>query len=41
MVYYCRPYIQNEVNTTLQPIDEQLAPSYTTVELKLSQTLSR
>jgi len=33
-------YIQNEVNRTLQPTDEQLAHSYTTVELKLSQTLS-
>jgi len=32
-------YIQNEVNTTLQPTDEQLARSYSTVELKLFQRL--
>jgi len=32
-------YIQNEVNTMVST-DEQLARSYTTVELKLSQTLS-
>jgi len=34
-------YIHKEVNPTLQPTDEQLARSYTTVELKLSQTLSQ
>ena len=31
-------YIQKEVNTTLQPTNEELARSYTTVELELSQS---